>query len=291
MPDPNDDSEAQRLAGEDPYPIGSTSLYERMSAISRGERPSPIEAARAHLGVSDMIPDQTEIRGSVEDAMMAGADLETGELPAREEARPVIEDYTDAEEEVYRREQASEKSPPTVAQKASVSNTVHDEITPQPAAPSPPPPERQTFNSAPPPPEPASKQEVIEPERAADGAPAPYAASTLGELVNLLESGQLSADAIQAVSALGQGMRELAERTGKRQKGRVAIVLNLTTDDTGEAFFVEAEFKVTAPKEPRRKTMLWQDDKGRMTPSQPRQRVFFGVKDVGDSPRQIRQIP
>lgn len=287
MPDPNDDHEARRLASEDPHPIASTSLYERMSAISRGERPSPIEAARAHLGgeTDQFRQEIDEPRGSVEDAMIAGADPETGELPAREESVAAIPEQAAIAAEI------SARAPPPAAKTASVSSTVAAEAAPEPAAPSPPPPERQTFDSTPPPPARPAKQEVIEPERAADGGPAPYAASTLGELVNLLEGGQLSADAIGAVSALGQGMRELAERTGKRQKGRVAIVLNLATDDTGEAFFVEAEFKVTAPKEPRRKTMLWQDEKGRMTPSQPRQRVFFGVKDVGDAPRQIRQIP
>lgn len=136
----------------------------------------------------------------------------------------------------------------------------------------------------------AKTGEIIEPERAADGQPVPYAASTAGELINMLEGGQLSAEIITSMAALGQGMKELAERTGKRQKGKLAINLNLTTDDSGEAFFVTADFKVTAPKEPRRPSMVWQDDKGRFTPSQPKQRVFFGVREAGGGQREIRQI-
>lgn len=138
---------------------------------------------------------------------------------------------------------------------------------------------------APPPPVPAP--EIESPgELAADGRPEHMAAVNLGHLVNSLENGQLSADFIAALAALGQGMMEIADATGKRQKGSITLKLNLTTE--GEAYFIEADYKVAAPKLPRPRTIAWQDEASNFTRSQPRQKVFFGVRDAGGGPRQIR---
>lgn len=282
----------------EPHPIARASLYERMSNIARenGGSPTLIEAARAHLGTD-------EPRGSVEDAMMAGADLETGELPAREiiEATAIVADGSAFAPTAEQAEQpatiaaAPREEPSPAPDTINVSGPDAERIVEivrdaglgeAVVAP----PERQTFNSAPPPPaqpEP-SKQEVIEPERAADGRPAPFAARDAGQLINMLENGQLSADIINAMMALTQGMSEIAETTGKKQKGTLTIKINLATDDTGEAFFVHGEYAVRAPKIERRKTLLWQDEKGHLSPSQPRQRVMFGIEGVGGGPRQIR---
>lgn len=156
-------------------------------------------------------------------------------------------------------------------------------------APAPPPPPPMV-EAAPPQQPPAPQVEVIVPERAADGLPAPFAARDTGSLINLLEGGQFSADVIAALTALATGMTEIAQATGKRQKGVLTIKVNLQTDDTGEAFFVQGDFAVRAPKVERRKTLLWPDEKGHMSPSQPRQKVFFGVKGVGDDTGSIRQI-
>lgn len=218
------------------------SLQERMAAVARGDNPA-LTAARSHLGTD-------EPRGSVEDAMIAGADLETGEI-----FDPMLSrDATDVAEVLDGKE----------------------------------PPPEFLRNAPPEPPAEAPKAEIVEPERAADGMPAPFAARDTGSLINLLEGGQFSTDVIAAMTALATGMTEIAQATGKRQKGVLTIKVNLQTDDTGEAFFVQGDFAVRAPKVERRKTLLWPDEKGHMSPSQPRQKVFFGVRDVGGGPRQIR---
>lgn len=127
------------------------------------------------------------------------------------------------------------------------------------------------------------KQEI---ELAADGLATPMAATNLGYLLNSLENGQFSADIINALAALGQGMTEIADATGKRQKGSITVKLNLTTE--GEAFFIEADYKVAAPKLPRPRTLTFQDESGNFTRSQPKQKVFFGVRDAGGGPREIK---
>lgn len=242
-------------------------VFERMSAIAdrakveqAGDKPSAIDAARAHLGTD-------EPRGSVEDAMISGADLETGELPARDLAEERMDAYQ------FGTVAGVPKGSYTLPTPAESSKAEIVDPAPEPlkiAAPESP------------------KTEIVEPERAADGLPAPFAARDTGSLINLLEGGQFSADVIAAMTALATGMTEIAQATGKRQKGVLTIKVNLQTDDTGEAFFVQGDFAVRAPKVERRKTLLWPDDKGHMSPSQPRQKVFFGVRDAGGGPRQIR---
>lgn len=148
-------------------------------------------------------------------------------------------------------------------------------------------PVRRSFNSTPTPPE-QPKPEIMEPERAADGTQAPYAASTLGEVVNMLERGAFSAEVVQALAALGKGMSEIADATGKRQKGTLTIKLSLTTE--GDAFFVEADYGVKAPKLPRPRTLTWQTDDGRLTPSQPKQKLLFGVAGTEHGERNVRTL-
>lgn len=135
---------------------------------------------------------------------------------------------------------------------------------------------------------PKPEPEIIEPNRNADGSPAPYAASTLGEIVNMLERGQFSHEAVQAFQALASGMREVADATQKRCKGTLTIKLNLTTE--GEAFFVEADYAVKAPKLPRPRTLAWQQGDGRITPSQPKQQLLFGVAGTEHGDRKVRTL-
>lgn len=124
-------------------------------------------------------------------------------------------------------------------------------------------------------------------DRAADGGLVPYAATTAGNLIDLIEDGQFSADARQELGLMVGKMKELAEATGNKQKGRLVLTIDMTTE--GEAFTVVGAFKVTPPKETRRKTIMWPDEQNRMMRTQPRQRQFFGVRQVS-GPGEVRKI-
>lgn len=123
----------------------------------------------------------------------------------------------------------------------------------------------------------------------------PWAARSLGSVIDMLERGAFSQEAYLAMMALGKGITELAGRTNKQQKGKLTINLNLKSE--GDAFFIEADFKVTAPKEPRPRTMAWQSDEGHFMPSMPKQKLLFGVAGTEHGPRsvggvrEIRTVP
>lgn len=256
-------------------------LQERMAEIGRSARAeSPLEAARQHLGTVETPLPESDAPD------LPPHDLETGEIFADPTGiaittndAEIAELAADAGFEVKLDENLTIDSAP-----APVTPIVAE----APATPPPPPVVEAAQTQQPP--SPAPQAEVIVPERAADGLPAPFAARDTGSLINLLEGGQFSADVIAALTALATGMTEIAQATGKRQKGVLTIKVNLQTDDTGEAFFVQGDFAVRAPRVERRKTLLWPDEKGHMSPSQPRQKVFFGVKGVGDDTGSIRQI-
>lgn len=125
----------------------------------------------------------------------------------------------------------------------------------------------------------------------ADRRNEPWAAATIGAVIDMLERGQLSADAYKAMTTLGQGMTELGARMNKRVKGKLTVTLTLTTE--GDAFFIEGDFKVTAPKEPRPRTMAWQADDGRFMPSMPKQKLLMGIAGTEMGPRIVsgEQMP
>lgn len=247
------------------------------------------------------MPDPNEQSALAERMAAVAAEARGGEPVAPSPKPPEFQSYADALAEIKAEEDPKkyhlaetqfgegEVNWPAPDATPSISaETLHVEIAPEPIRVETPEPEpvRHTFNSTPAPPQP--KAEVFEPDRAADGAPTPYAASTLGEVVNMLERGAFSAEVVQALAALGKGMSEIAEATGKRQKGTVTIKLNLTTE--GDAFFVEADYTVKAPKLPRPRTLAWQQDDGRLTPSQPKQKLLFGVARTEHGERNVRTL-
>jgi hypothetical protein len=133
--------------------------------------------------------------------------------------------------------------------------------------------------------------EVFEGEvvpQAADGGLVPYAATTAGNFIDLIEDGQFSADARQELGGMVARMKELAEATGNKQKGRLVITVDMTTE--GEAFTVVGSYKLTPPKETRRKTIMWADEKNRMMRSQPRHGVLFGVRQVSGPGAPVRTV-
>jgi hypothetical protein len=133
--------------------------------------------------------------------------------------------------------------------------------------------------------------EIVEGEvvsRAADGGPAAFAAGNLGDLLNMSEDGQFGADVMVDMRALVRKMMELAEATGNKQKGRLTINIDFRTE--GDAFFAVGSHKVTPPKETRRQTILWPNEQGNLSRSQPNQRQLFGVRQVGGTTAAPRRV-
>lgn len=112
-------------------------------------------------------------------------------------------------------------------------------------------------------------------EQAADGAIVPSAARSAGQFIDLMGDGHFSRQAYQKIVDLGVQVRELAEATGKKQKGKVTITIDVASE--GELFELRPEIKVTAPKEPQRMCAAWQDEDGRFTRFPPNQRQMFGI--------------
>lgn len=132
--------------------------------------------------------------------------------------------------------------------------------------------------------------ELLGPEfdnTAADGGIVPFGAVTAGDLINSMEDGQFSADIVHQMSQLAALMSDMAAATGAKQKGALTIKIDLVTE--GGPFTAKANFKITPPKETRRPTLLFLDEKNRFTRTQPKQRQMFGIRQVGGS-AEVRKI-
>lgn len=136
-----------------------------------------------------------------------------------------------------------------------------------------------------PPHNPVTGEIMPEPVREAgyarDGGLIPAAAESAGQFLDLLEDGRFSADAVAKFAALAREMRETAQVTGNKQKGKVVITLDLECEDT--TFKIASDVKVTPPKQKRPRSTLWTDERDRFTRFPPGQTQMFGLRQVGDS--------
>jgi hypothetical protein len=130
--------------------------------------------------------------------------------------------------------------------------------------------------------------EILSPTPAADGALVPHAATRFGDFLNMLEGGQFAVDLRQDTGEMLRRMTELAEATGNKQKGAVAIKIDYSTE--GDVITVVGAYKLTPPKENRRRTPMWLDDQNRVVPTPPKQGQFFGVRAVDGPSKTIRRI-
>lgn len=117
---------------------------------------------------------------------------------------------------------------------------------------------------------------------AADGGQVKGAANNAGDFINMIEDGQFAADLHREMAELAAKMTDLCAATGKKQKGRVTIQVDLTTE--GPVFMAVGKYTIKAPEEKRKPTVLFTDEGNHFTRSQPRQRQFFGVREVIDAP-------
>lgn len=127
---------------------------------------------------------------------------------------------------------------------------------------------------------------------AADGGRIVGAASNAGDFLNMLEEGQLTVDLHRELGDLAEVMSDMAVATGKKQKGKVTVVIDLTTEQIagGQVFMATAKYAVKKPEEKRKATLLYTDEANRFTRTQPRQGQFFGVRDIDAAPGSVREI-
>lgn len=117
---------------------------------------------------------------------------------------------------------------------------------------------------------------------AADGGRVIGAANNAGEFLNMIEDGQFTVDLHRGLADLAATMSDMAVATGKKQKGKVTIVIDLATEQIagGSVFMAQGKFAIKAPEEKRKVTMLFTDEHNQFTRTQPRQGQFFGVREV-----------
>lgn len=126
----------------------------------------------------------------------------------------------------------------------------------------------------------------------ADGGRIIGAANNAGDFINMLEEGQLTVDLHRELGDLAEVMSDMAIATGKKQKGKLTLVVDFTTEQIagGQVFMATSKFAVKKPEEKRKATLLYTDDANRFTRSQPRQGQFFGVRDIDAAPGSVREV-
>jgi hypothetical protein len=128
--------------------------------------------------------------------------------------------------------------------------------------------------------------------RAADGGRIVGAANTAGDFLNMIEDGQFSADLHRDLADLAATMSDHSVATGKKAKGKVTIVIDLSTEQIagGAVFMAQGKYAIKAPEEKRKPTMLFTNENNQFTRTQPRQGQFFGVRDVTLGSGSVREV-
>lgn len=110
--------------------------------------------------------------------------------------------------------------------------------------------------------------------KAADGNVMLPVSRSAGTFIDLLEDGDLSADAYGQLQDLAQQVRAVAEAQHGKAKGSLTLKIDLEYE--GEAFKVRGEVKVKTPELPRRRSVLWLDNKNDFSRFPPNQFQMFG---------------
>lgn len=132
-----------------------------------------------------------------------------------------------------------------------------------------------------------STGEIVEPQRALDGRLIPFASTTAGNFIDMLEEGRFSGELHERMKELGTQLREQAQALRRDVKGEVVVKLKMSSD--GEKFSIEPVMTIKAPEMPRIKSVAWQDEQGRFSRFPVGQGQFFGVRDVSET-RNVRTV-
>lgn len=116
---------------------------------------------------------------------------------------------------------------------------------------------------------------------ALDGRPIPSAATTGGDIINILEGGQFGEDFHEAMRDLFAVLNDVAKETNGKAKGGVTIKLDFVKE--GQALKVASKFTVKKPEMPRAPSIVWTDQHNNLTMFPPNQMQMFGMRSVGGS--------
>lgn len=135
-----------------------------------------------------------------------------------------------------------------------------------------------------------SDSEDVNEERAADGGRRYPAATTLTDLVFMLNDGTFNHDCAAKLQGFSADMEERGIDTGKKVKGKITLTIEVEREHDGVYFFTPSiAFKL--PPENVARTIGWVTEDNRFTPNKPGQGNLFGtVREVTVEPRIVRTI-
>ena len=124
--------------------------------------------------------------------------------------------------------------------------------------------------------------------RAADGGIVPASATTAGQFLDLVGDGEFSAEVHAALRNLAAEMQDQFRASGKPTKGKVVVSFDFEFED--RMFKIKPDVKVTLPKQPRQRSIMFADEHNRFTRFPPGQAQMFGVRAVGGTGGPVRQV-
>jgi len=130
--------------------------------------------------------------------------------------------------------------------------------------------------------------EVTE-EVGADGRRRYPAVSTLTDLIHMLNDGQFNYDCADALGECAEKMECLGCDTGKKQKAKIVLTVEVEREADGIYFFTPS-LAVKLPQEKAARTIGWVTKDNKFTPNRPGQGNLFGtIRDVMPARRVIDQ--
>jgi|CEGC01.1.fsa_nt_gi hypothetical protein len=116
----------------------------------------------------------------------------------------------------------------------------------------------------------------------------PYACPTVPQLLSVLEAGDFSAAASDALNRLISDMENAALEAGTQQKIKGALTLKINLTLHGGVYQVTGEHKETSPRRPAGATVMYATANNVLSRQAPRQPDMF--LSEADKPRQISTI-
>jgi hypothetical protein len=113
-------------------------------------------------------------------------------------------------------------------------------------------------------------------------ASSPHDIRSFSTLVTSLEDGALHAEITDEMKTLIADLQNHAAENGGKPKGKLVLTIDLKFADG--VFDVQSDFKITAPKTTRRRTVLWSTPDNNLSRANPRQQELpLRTIDMGSS--------
>ena len=111
--------------------------------------------------------------------------------------------------------------------------------------------------------------------------PNPHALRNFSALLNVIQDGELQQDLSDAVRKLVADIQDSARETGGKARGKIVLTVDLKYTD--QMFDLNADFKITAPETPRRRTTMYCTPDNYLTRVNPRQ-MDLPLRTVATNP-------